>query len=121
MKDGFDRIFSIDNPFFTIMTKLFDICLLNVLWLVCCLPIITVGSATQAMYYVALKIAEDHEGKIIRSYFTAFRTGFRQSMTLGLIYLGGTVLLLGEIVLCHLSGTTFYFGLMAVFMILLLG
>ncbi|MBQ1840251.1 MAG: DUF624 domain-containing protein, partial [Atopobiaceae bacterium] len=51
-------IFSPESKFSKIMMRLAWGCYLNLLWIVCSLPIITVGASTTALYYVTLKIAE---------------------------------------------------------------
>ena len=34
------RFFSMDNKFFTFMNKVADLCILNIICLVCCIPIV---------------------------------------------------------------------------------
>ena len=51
----FSEIFNYDNGFWRFMGKLWDALVLNILWVVCCIPLVTVGAATTAVYYVALK------------------------------------------------------------------
>ena len=82
-------------------------CYLNVLWLVCSLPIVTAGAATTALYYVTLKIAENEEGDITQQFFRAFRSNFKQATILWLILLAlGVVLGTDIYVLRHLSAST---------------
>lgn len=111
--------FSLDSPFSKLMTKLFDACLLNLLWLVCCIPVFTIGPATQAMYYIALKYAEGEDGYIIRRYFKAFRRCFGQSVAIGLIMVGSGAFLLLDIYLSHIAATNFFRYLLLIFLILL--
>lgn len=58
--------------------------MLSICWLVCCLPVVTVGAATSALYYASMK---NHlgEGTIIRNFFRAFVRDFKQSLLLELI------------------------------------
>ena len=42
------------------MNKVGDIILLSVLWLVCSLPVVTMGTATCAAYYTAAKVLRHH-------------------------------------------------------------
>ena len=48
-------LFQPDNLFSEVMTKIFDILLLNMLWLICSLPVVTFGASTTALYYVMMK------------------------------------------------------------------
>ena len=55
------RFFSMDNKFFTFMNKVADLCILNIICLVCCIPIVTAGASITAMYYVTLKMVRNEE------------------------------------------------------------
>ena len=88
-----DRIFNMDNKFFTFMGKAADLILLNIIFLICCLPVVTIGASVTAMYYVTLKMVRNEESYISRSFFQSFRQNFRQATGIWLILLaGGTVL-----------------------------
>ena len=51
-----DRFFSMDNKFFTFMGKVADLFILNILCLICCIPIVTAGASITAMFYVTIKM-----------------------------------------------------------------
>ena len=55
----FSGIFNYDNPIWRFIGKFCDVMILNVLWLVCFIPVVTVGAATTAVYYVTLKLVRD--------------------------------------------------------------
>lgn len=98
----FSGFFNYDNPVWRFIGKFFDIMVLNFLWVLCCIPIVTAGAATTAVYYVTLKLARDEEGAVFASFFKSFRENFRQSTIIWLL-----MLLLGAII-----GFDFYFFLM---------
>ena len=52
-----DRLFNMDNKFFTVMGRVADLIMLNVVFLICCLPIVTIGASLTALHYVTLKMA----------------------------------------------------------------
>ena len=81
------RFFNMDNKFFTFMNKVADLCILNIVCLICCIPIITAGASITAMYYVTLKMVRNEEAYIIRSFFKSFRQNFRQATVINLIML----------------------------------
>lgn len=81
------KFFSVDSPFYKFISKLWDIVQLNFLWLLCCIPVVTAGAATVAACSVALKMAEDTEGYIARSFFKAFRENLKKGIPLGLLTL----------------------------------
>lgn len=89
--------FSYDSKFGQLLDKFFNSCYLNLLWLVCSLPIVTMGAATTALYYVTLKIARgDEESSVARMFFRSFRENFRQSSVLWLILLVMGLVLAGD-------------------------
>lgn len=47
-----------DSAYTQIMTKIFNIFWLSILWLFCCIPVITIGASTIALYYVMLKLVK---------------------------------------------------------------
>lgn len=60
---------------------------LNLLWIVCSIPIITIGASTTAMYSVMLKLVKNEEGYIVKGFLKAFKENFRQSTLMWLLYL----------------------------------
>lgn len=88
-------MFKPDGPIFSTLSRLLDLMILNVLWMVCCLPVITIGPATTAMYTVLFKMREKKDDSIIGQFFRALRSSFRQAFPAGLLLVGaGAVLLL---------------------------
>lgn len=75
----------VDGKLFGFANKLIDVLLLNLLWLLFCLPLITAGAATVAAYSVALKMVDDEEGYVARGFLRAFRANFRQGTLLWLL------------------------------------
>lgn len=59
---------SIDNPFFTFMGNLGDLFLLNLVYVITCIPILTIGMATTALYKVVLKRVRGESNYILREY-----------------------------------------------------
>ena len=54
------------------MSKVADLCILNIICVVCCIPVITAGASITAMYYVTLKMVRNEEAYIVRSFFKSF-------------------------------------------------
>lgn len=82
------KFFSYESKFSQLLLKLCYSCYLNLLWLLCSLPVFTIGAATTALYYVSLKIVREEEAHIAATFFRAFRENFRQATVLWLILLG---------------------------------
>lgn len=88
------RFFSMDNKFFTFMSRVADLMMLNVVFLICCIPVVTIGASCTAMYYVTLKMARNEESYIIKSFFKSFKENFKQSTIIWLIMLVAGIILL---------------------------
>ena len=80
-----------DNVVTRGLSKIFDMVCLNILWIICSIPIITMGASTAAMYSVMLKMVKNEEGYIFRGFFKAFKENFKQSTIMWLIILLLTV------------------------------
>ncbi len=72
-------LFNVDGPVMRAMTDIMNLVILNLLTLLCCIPIVTAGAALSAMHYILLQIIEQEEGGIARTYFTQFRGNLRDS------------------------------------------
>ena len=95
--------FQPDGPVLILLSKITATVWLNILWLICSLPVFTIGASTTALYTVTLKMAKDEEGNITRQFFDAFRDNFRSSTRVWLILLGfGLILAADGYVLYHL-------------------
>lgn len=82
-----DKIFSVDSPFFRCMSLIGDMMLLNLMWILCSLPIITIGASTTALLYTGMKLAKGRDGYVIRNFWKSFRQNFKQSTIIYLILL----------------------------------
>ena len=81
------RLFSFDSLFMRALNFIADLVIMHVLWLVCCLPIVTAGASTTALYYTCMKRMRTKEGYITKNFFHSFRENFRQATILWLIML----------------------------------
>ena len=63
------------------------IVLLHILWIICSLPIVTIGASTTALYSSCMKRIRRDEGYITGNFFRAFKSNFRQSTLIWLLLL----------------------------------
>lgn len=97
------KFFSYDSPFSQLLLKLCYSCCLNVIWFICCVPVVTIGASTTALYYCMLKIVRGEDHHLFRMFFRSFRENFRQATVLWLIMLAAGLFLAGDIyILYHL-------------------
>ncbi|MFT8593514.1 MAG: YesL family protein [Bifidobacterium sp.] len=73
------RLFNQSNLFFKVMGVVFDLAVLNILTLVCSIPIVTAGASFTAMHYVLWHMVRGEETYIARQFFEAFTRNFRQA------------------------------------------
>ncbi|MFI3171183.1 MAG: YesL family protein [Eubacteriales bacterium] len=104
-------VFSMDNKVFIFLGRLVDLFLLNILFVITCIPIITIGAAITAMYDVTLRMVKDEESYIMKGYLKAFRSNFKQStiMWIGVLILG--VVLLCDMMITNANSGTVWTGL----------
>ena len=76
-----------DRPLLSFITKMTYSAYLNLLWMLCSLPIFTIGASTTALYYVTLKMAEDRDEGLTGMFFRAFRQNFVPATKIWLILL----------------------------------
>lgn len=75
------------SRFHAAVSALIDMVWAGFLWLLCSLPLLTVGAASTALYYVTVKCVRHERGSLTRSFFRAFRENFRQATMLWLLLL----------------------------------
>ena len=88
--------FGLENGFVSTMGKVFDILLLSFLWVLFCIPVVTMGAATTALYYTTAKVLRRNRGYVFQEFWSCFKENFVTST----IY---TVILL-------VMGIVFYFN-----------
>ncbi|MBE5961552.1 MAG: DUF624 domain-containing protein [Lachnospiraceae bacterium] len=81
------NLFNLDNGFFSFMGKVWDIIVLNLIWLICCLPIVTIGPATSALYYAMVKVIRRERGYAIKEYFHSFKDNLKVGTLSTLVFL----------------------------------
>ena len=87
------KLFNLDSPLMQGLSKMADLMWLNVLTLLCCLPVVTMGASLTAMNYVALKIVRDEECYISKSFFKSFKENFKQATIIWLMILVAALIL----------------------------
>lgn len=75
-------LFSPDSKLMQFMSRLCDLILLNMLFLLTSLPVVTIGAASTALYTVCFRMGTEREEGLLRTYFRAFRDNFRQGTAL---------------------------------------
>lgn len=80
-------MFRQQNGVIWVINKIVDLILLSVLWAVCCIPIVTIGASSAALYHAVMKSVREDEGYARQSFFHSFRQNIRQCLGLTIVLL----------------------------------
>lgn len=71
------RLFDYDSPLMQVLGFIADLFILNMVYLACCLPIVTMGAA-QAGLFNAMRVLQDREddSSVLKAFFRGFKNGF---------------------------------------------
>lgn len=86
------KIFSEDSPVMQIFGRIADLFILNIAFLIFCLPIITIGPATAALYALTQKIKRNESPTVIKTFWTEFKRNLKQGILIQLFLMMGGVL-----------------------------
>ena len=85
--------FNFDNKLFVALGKVVDCAILSVLWLVCCLPVITIGVSSTALYYTVHKSIRGNRGYTTKNFFHAFKDNFKPATLSWIVTLAVQIIL----------------------------
>lgn len=74
-----EHFFSTDSKLFHLLGRVADLILLNFLFLITSIPVVTIGASCTALYSVTMHMADNTESYITRSYFLAWKNNFKTS------------------------------------------
>lgn len=110
--------FSIDSKFMRAMSRVADLIVLNLVYLLTCLPVVTIGAATTALYSVCFRLGTQREGSLMKGYFRAFRDEFRQATLIWLfLLLFGAAVCVNIMLFLGLSGWMRYLFILFTFLL----
>ena len=79
-----NNLLNVDGPVIKFINKIAYSVWLNLLWFICCIPIITIGPSTTALFYCCHKMACDEESYITKAFLYSFRQNFKQATIVGI-------------------------------------
>ncbi len=77
-----EHFFSVNGKIFLFINKLIDLMLLDIIFLITCLPIITIGTSFTALYQTTMRIVDNTESYIIRNYFFYWKQNLKRGTLL---------------------------------------
>ena len=87
------KLFDPNGPVARFLNRLGDLMFLNLLCIVCCLPIVTAGASITAMHYVTLRMHRGQDEGILKDFFHSFRQNLKQGILIHLLFTFGALVL----------------------------
>lgn len=103
-------IFGFEGGFVNGCSAIFDLLVLGLLWILCSLPVVTIGASSAALYYAVVKSVKKRNGYAVREFFRSFRCNLAPGIVLTVIVLAVTFVLQLNIGILN-AKTDGYFGL----------
>lgn len=79
------KLFSLDNKVMRTFSLSLDLVIVNLLFLLGSLPIVTIGVSLSAMYSVTMKMVKKENGAVTKEFITAYRANLKQGLLFGLL------------------------------------
>lgn len=109
-----EKLFDQNGWLFRFLCRTLDLVCLNFLFMLTCVPVVTIGASICAMYSVLLRAVKNEESYIFRSYLHAFRKNLRRGILLGILCFAVTGTLLVNIF--YMAGKMGNYGSIWVFL-----
>ena len=111
-----------EGVFFQFLSRVGDLIILNVLFLICCVPIVTVGAAYAALCKVCMDMVYEQEAGMVKGFFLAFKENFKQATVVWIVELIVIVSLVcdGMLILTFMPGSRVMYILLGVLAFLVL-
>ena len=113
------RFFDMDNPLWQALSVVTDMVILNLLTLLCCVPVITSGAAFTAMNDVVIRILRQEESGILKNYGSALRQNLKKGICFGLILIAAAGLLYFDYLCALAYAPVFRYGIAALAVLVL--
>lgn len=91
-----NTLFSLDSPLGQKLTLMSNLVLLNLLWILCSLPVVTLGASTSAMYHVIFLYITHQDDAVVKPFFKAFASSLKQATPVWILHLLVGVMLVAE-------------------------
>lgn len=80
------NFFNLDNPFVTTLSRIGDVIILSILWVLGCIPVVTLGNATHAMYETFHCVVLEENGTLLKTFWNAYKREWTRGCVITLIY-----------------------------------
>lgn len=105
-----NKLFQPDNPVIRFLSCFCDLMLTNALFIICSIPVVTIGASVTAMYHVMFQLQAGTESYIHKMFFDAFKSNFRQASCIWIPFLLLTAFFTGDLyIIYHVIDASFSF------------
>jgi len=111
------NIFGLDSKPMAVLDRIVDIVVINIIFIITCLPIVTIGASVTALYTVTFKVISHEDGHVIRRYFNSWKSNFKQSTIVWLFELGMMLVLYVDTRLCVIYNFSFKLPVIIIIML----
>ncbi len=80
-----NKLFELDSPIWNFFSRLADLVILNFCFILCCIPIVTIGAAWTSLYYTVIKMKRGEGVAITRTFFRSFKENMKQATVMWMI------------------------------------
>lgn len=116
------QFFRYDNPIMSGISKIANCILLSMLWVAGCIPVITVGASTCALYYTVEKNIKNDRGYVMSSFCHAYKENLKQATVVSAVLLSAEILFLCDFwILEAMEKSGHVFGNVYIFFQILMG
>ena len=91
---GFGGIFGFGGKYTGTLSKLFDVLMLGLMWLIFSIPVVTIGASSAALYYAIVKSVKNDDGYASAMFLKSFKLNLKQGIVLTVI-VGAILYLMG--------------------------
>lgn len=95
-------IFGYDSPLGQVLNFIADLIIVNFLFLLCCIPVVTIGPAQSGLFN-AMRILQDREddSSTVKAFFRGFKNGFLSISIVSTLFLVFDVVLFWTLAMCY--------------------
>ncbi len=88
-----NKWFGSEGYLLSAMTKIGNIAILTILWLIGCIPIVTIGTATTALYYAIVKSVRRERNYPVKEFWNAYKRNLKGGLLCTVMILVGSAVL----------------------------
>lgn len=93
----FNKLMNNQNPFWKFMSKMFDVMILNFIWTIFSIPVISIGTTITALYDVCFQIIQENNYGTLKTFWSSCKLNWKKGTIIGLFFFGLVAVLISDI------------------------